>query len=129
MGSVPVSTLEVFEPKPPSAVSTTTSTGVDTSSGGDLLSDPEFVAWATEIGFLTEDGYFGPVDEDGSPLRIPPITGYADFSDFSPQQVFDLDGAMVDSLLAECVGDQDPRFADGIGPDGRFFLGATTGRT
>ncbi len=56
--------------------------------------------------------YFGPVDSQGRPFLLPPMEGYADFSDITPQERFDLDLGWLDRLKTQCVIDHG--FGDGV---------------
>ncbi len=72
--------------------------------------------------------YFGPVDPDGQILWFEPITGYADFSDYTIEDRWNLDIAVVNDLIFQCLSDLDPRFADLIATTGDFNWSAFGGQ-
>ncbi len=75
-----------------------------------------------------EGSYIGPVDPDGEILLLEPITGYADFSDWTIQDRWDADLQLVDDLIFRCLSDLDPRFADLIETTGGFNWSAFGGQ-
>ncbi len=114
-------------PLAPAGGETTTTTGpsptipaaTTTVAGEPIETSDEIMERARRMGLFDRDGeYFGPVDDEGQPFLLPPIEGYADYSNITPQERFDLDLAEHNRLLVECVSDHG--FEGGVGDDGIF---------